>query len=136
VNRVQGSQDACNQHIVKKVIQQESVRGWSGDHLASLGSNNLSASVLRSLGQLVGLLITQLCMWAGLGEQGQDGDASVSTNDRNIYIRNVQALLLGIEGLGPDLQDPNCSCPVACGIKTIGVDLYSTLRQSCTELVV
>jgi len=101
VNRVQGSQDACNQHIVKKVIQQESVRGWSGDHLASLGSNNLSASVLRSLGQLVGLLITQLCMWAGLGEQGQDGDASVSTNDRNIYIRNVQALLLGIEGLGP-----------------------------------
>lgn len=48
MNKAKGSQDALSL--------------WCEDHLASLGSNNLSASILRSLSQLVSLLITQLCM--------------------------------------------------------------------------
>ena len=77
---------------------------WLQTYLASLGSHHLSASVLSSLSQLVSLLIAQLSMWAGLGEQRQDGDSSMATNDWHIHVCHVQALLLCVEGLGPDLH--------------------------------
>ena len=38
-----------------------------------------------------------------LGEQGQDGDASVATDNGHVHGANVQASALGVEGLGTDL---------------------------------
>mmetsp|Transcript_14046 Transcript_14046/g.30414 ORF Transcript_14046/g.30414 Transcript_14046/m.30414 type:complete len:310 (-) Transcript_14046:238-1167(-) len=73
--------------------------GQSGRALASLGLHNLSATVLSPLGQSVQLLSTQGNLGCCLREQRQNGDASMATNHRHVHGGNIQALLLGVEGL-------------------------------------
>ena len=47
---------------------------------------------------------TQQHISTHLGEEGQDGDAGVAAHHGHIHLADVQAGLLGVEGLGADLQ--------------------------------
>lgn len=85
---------AGNVHAVSRAQEP----GQAGPaHLASLGLHDLSATVLGALGQGLHGGLVEAVPWAGLGEEGQDGDACMAPHHRHIHVGHAGACLLCIE---------------------------------------
>mmetsp|Transcript_6101 Transcript_6101/g.15519 ORF Transcript_6101/g.15519 Transcript_6101/m.15519 type:complete len:222 (-) Transcript_6101:423-1088(-) len=74
--------------------------GEGGGPLAGLGLDDLRAAVLGALRERVDLLGREGDGRGGLGEEGEDGDARVAAHHWNVHGVHVEALLLGVKGLG------------------------------------
>ena len=66
----------------------------------SLGLDDLIASELDALGQGIELLLGEGDLGGHLGEEGENGDSGVSTDDGDVNLVDVLLLGLGDEGLG------------------------------------
>mmetsp|Transcript_34807 Transcript_34807/g.62611 ORF Transcript_34807/g.62611 Transcript_34807/m.62611 type:complete len:358 (-) Transcript_34807:71-1144(-) len=76
--------------------------GESGRALALLGVNDLSATLLGTLGEGLSLILAEGNIGSGLGEKGEDGNTSVTTDDGDVNGANIKTLRLSVEGLSAD----------------------------------
>jgi hypothetical protein len=76
--------------------------GEGGRACAVLGLDNLITAELNAVGQSSNLLVAEALGGLHVGEEGEDGDASVATNNGNLDASGVDALGLCDEGLGTE----------------------------------
>lgn len=69
-------------------------------HLAGLGLDDLSAAVLRALGERIDHVVAQGLVGLRLAKQGQDGDASMAADDGHVDVAHGQPSLFSVKCLG------------------------------------
>jgi len=89
----------CGQAVVSESRGGKS-HGEGGRSSASLRLDNLGTGVLNSGGESLGGLLVEADGRGGLGDDWDDGDASVATDDWYVLVGYVVAGFLGDEGLG------------------------------------